>query len=96
MNIEQEFKELHELLLACYDEDYEESLDKALGKLDSLKKAITVTRCSTQLKDKEVMTFNEWTRQQRYKQDFFYFKKDNEYLKPTEVLQIYNTYKQNL
>ena len=37
MNIEQEFKEIHELLLSSYGEDYEESLDKALSKLDRLK-----------------------------------------------------------
>jgi len=40
MDIENEFKELHELLLACYDEDYEESLDKALSKLDKIKRDV--------------------------------------------------------
>ena len=58
--------------------------------------AINYTRCCKELKDKEKLTFDEWTKQQGYKQDFFYFKKDKEYLKPTEVFQKYNTYKQNL
>ncbi len=40
MNIEHKFKELHELLLCAYDEDYEESLDRALKELDELKKEI--------------------------------------------------------
>lgn len=40
MNIEHKFKELHELLLCAYDEDYEESLDKALKELDVLKKEV--------------------------------------------------------
>ena len=40
MDIEKEFKELHELLLACYDEDYEDNLDKALVKLDKIKKEV--------------------------------------------------------
>ena len=38
MDIEKEFADLHELLLACYDEDYEDSLNKALAKLDKIKK----------------------------------------------------------
>lgn len=48
MNIEQEFKELHELLLCAYDEDYEESLDKALSKLDNLKKQLLLHNVSQQ------------------------------------------------
>ncbi len=40
MDIEQEFKELHELLLLAYDEDYEEYLDKALIKLEKIRKEV--------------------------------------------------------
>ena len=35
-----DFKELHELLLSAYDEDYEECLDKALSKLEKIRKEI--------------------------------------------------------
>ena len=40
MDIEKEFADLHELLLACYDEDYEDALDKAVAKLDKIKKEV--------------------------------------------------------
>ena len=38
--LEKEFEDLHELLLACYDEDYEDALDKVLAKLDKIKKEV--------------------------------------------------------
>jgi hypothetical protein len=58
MNIEQEFKELHELLLVCYDEDYEEALDKALSKLDNLKKQLLLHGVSQQ---RELLkSFADW------------------------------------
>jgi hypothetical protein len=41
----------------------------------------------------EFTSFDEWTKQQGFKQDFFYFKKDKEYLKPSEV---FKRYKQDL
>lgn len=61
-----------------------------------IQQAIDFIPCCTELKGKEVLTFEDWTKQQGYKQDFFYFKKDKEYLKPTQVLQKYNKYKQKL
>lgn len=40
MDIEQEFADLHELLLQAFDEDYEDCLNKALAKLDKIKKEV--------------------------------------------------------
>lgn len=48
MDLEKEFAELHELLLicyallSCYDKDYEDAdaIDKALVKLDKIKKEV--------------------------------------------------------
>ena len=67
MNIEQEFKEIHELLLSSYDEDYEESLDKALGKLDSLKKQLALCNVSFSLPSKEAVTLEAYKQAEEMK-----------------------------
>jgi formate dehydrogenase maturation protein FdhE len=51
MNIEQEFKEIKQLLLDSYKADYEDTLNQAIDKLDKLDEAINYTHCSLQLPD---------------------------------------------
>jgi hypothetical protein len=48
MNIEQEFKEIKQLLLDSYKADYEDTLNQAIDKLDKLEEAINYTRCCTE------------------------------------------------
>ena len=53
MNIEQEFKELKQLLLDSYKADYEDTLNQAIDKLDKLDEAINYTRFCETLPSKE-------------------------------------------
>jgi hypothetical protein len=58
--------------------------------------AINYTRCSTQLKDKKTITFDEFAKENNYKQNFLYFYRDGKTFKPSEIMKRYKTYLLNL
>ena len=62
--------------------------------LDTLEKvqelAINYTRCCTELKDKETISFEEWLFVNNYKKLFDYFVKDAVSFTESELMQIYN------
>jgi hypothetical protein len=63
---------------------------------NKVEQAINFTDSSLELKEKEVLSFDDWAKAQGYKQDFFYFKKDGNYLKPTELYKKYRKIYKNL
>ena len=66
------------------DEHFEvRSLEKQLA-------AINYTRCCTELKDKETISFEEWLFVNNYKKLFDYFVKDHIAFTESELMQIYN------
>mgnify|MGYP003626037055 CR=1 FL=1 len=66
------------------DEHFEvRSLEKQLA-------AINYTRCCTELKDKETISFEEWLFVNNYKKLFDYFVKDAVSFTESELMQIYN------
>ena len=52
--------------------------------------AIKYIRCCTELKDKEVIIFEEWLIVNKYKKLFDYFIKDGKAFTESELMQIYN------
>tara|TARA_R110001632_G_scaffold183127_1_gene303237 strand:- start:24 stop:311 length:288 start_codon:yes stop_codon:yes gene_type:complete len=68
--------------------------------LDTLEKvqelAINYTRCCTELKDKETISFEEWLFVNNYKKLFDYFVKDAVSFTESELMQIYNDQVMNL
>ena len=72
------------------DEHFEvRSLEKQLA-------AINYTRCCTELKDKETISFEEWLFVNNYKKLFDYFVKDAVSFTESELMQIYNDQVMNL
>jgi predicted transcriptional regulator len=61
-----------------------------------IKAAINYTHCSTQLKDKKTITFDEFAKENNYKQNFLYFYRDGKTFKPSEIMKRYKTYLLNL
>jgi hypothetical protein len=58
--------------------------------LDVKNEAINYTRCCTELKSKETITFEEWLFVNDYKKLFDYFVKDSVSFTESELIQIYN------
>lgn len=69
---------------------------KLLHKLNALEAAISVTRCCTELKDKKVLSFEEYIDAYYERKDFKYFNKRGKSFKSTEILQIYDEHIHNL
>lgn len=67
-----------------------------LHKLNALQEAINYTRCSTQLKDKEAMSFNDWVESEGYEENFTGFWKDGKSQDYWTMKDRYNVYRNNL
>ena len=63
---------------------------------NELEKAINYTHSCTELKDKEVLSFEEWLFVNNYKKLFDYFVKDSISFTESELMQIYNNKVMNL
>jgi hypothetical protein len=64
--------------------------------VNGIEKAITVTRCSTQLKVKDRIAFHVFAEINKYTKCFEGYKRDGKTFSETEVLKRYNTYLQSL
>jgi hypothetical protein len=60
--------------------------------LEEKLEAINYTPCSLQLKDKKTITFDEFAKENNYKQNFLYFYRDGKTFKPSEIMKRYKTY----
>ena len=63
---------------------------------DKALKAINVMQCSTQLKEKEAMSFNDWVKSEGYEEKFTGFWKDGKSQDYWTMKDKYNVYKNNL
>ena len=92
-----------ELLQSCIEQfehidsvNNNPTLNTTESLIREIKKAINYTRCSTQLKDKKTITFDEFAKENNYKQNFLYFYRDGKTFKPSEIMKRYKTYLLNL
>ena len=69
---------------------YTQEQEKYIDYLEALNEAINYTQCCTELKDKEVLSFEEWLFVNNYKKLFDYFVKDSISFTESELMQIYN------
>ena len=77
--------------LEDYIKTYKESLNKALSTLDELEEAISVTRCSAELNNKEVMSFELWVVDKGYTRiNELYFIKETAITSESILLRRYN------
>jgi predicted transcriptional regulator len=60
--------------------------------VDKIEAKINYTRCSLRLKDKKTITFDEFAKENNYKQNFLYFYRDGKTFKPSEIMKRYKTY----
>lgn len=65
-------------------------IDLKVNIVKKLNEAINYTHCCTELKDKEVLSFEEWLFVNNYKKLFDYFVKDSISFTESELMQIYN------
>ena len=87
-------KELVYQMTGKYTEDVQDS-DFQIA-WTYLNKAINYTHSCTELKDKEVLSFEEWLFVNNYKKLFDYFVKDSISFTESELMQIYNNKVMNL
>ena len=71
-------------------EDGKVGLSKFIELTNKLYEAINYTHSCTELKDKEVIPFEDWLFVNNYKKLFDYFVKDSISFTESELMQIYN------
>ena len=77
----------------CESDNFD-SVSEAISTLDKLEEAISVTRCSLQLKDKIVLSFEDWYMFMDYQRDTYttYIDKQGTSYFENELRQKYNCY----
>lgn len=92
--------ELKKLIEDCCDDIFNrlEPLANVKSRLyESLKPAINYTRCCNTLKDKQILTFQNWKKIKGIEKAFDgYYKTDEHLIKDTYVLNMYRDYVKNL
>ena len=91
--LQSKLKDLNQMLI---DDGYNGS-NIVIQTLEEIREeAINYTRCCTELKDKETISFEEWLFVNNYKKLFDYFVKDAVSFTESELMQIYNDQVMNL
>jgi hypothetical protein len=91
---DQEKKDTLDNMLVCYvDRTYltNKQIEESEIFVEELRAAISVTRCCTELKDKKVISFNDWLEKLEWKQlgNSYTLKKGNSYSDVESLLRVY-------
>lgn len=86
MNVDLELNRVINMLTAHPDNEPNSEFSDKIDSLISVKEF---------LKEK-MISFDDYIKREGYKQDFFYFKKGKNYLKPTEIYKEYKLYLSSL
>ena len=89
-----DLEQLKEMQEDLFKQQCDLDIQKAMVKhfINKREAAISVTRCSLQLKDKKTITFDEFAKENNYTQNFLYIYRDGKTFKPSEIMKRYKTY----
>jgi hypothetical protein len=93
MDIHKRLQELENELIdfSCYEDQLNDK-EELLNCFNKLKEAINYTRCCTELKGKEVISFDEWLRVNNYAKsnEAKYLDENANWFTEKQLLKIYN------